>query len=45
MARALEDELASGTCCTSKQIHKVARATWALEKNKTVHFVGSEEIF
>lgn len=44
MAQALEDELASGTC-TSKQMRKVAGATWALEKNKTVHFVGLGEIF
>lgn len=41
----LEEELASVTCCTSKQIYKVDRAIWSLERNNAVYFTGSDETF
>lgn len=40
-----EDELASVTCRTSKQIHEVNRTMWSPGKSNAVHFMGSDEIF
>ena len=40
-----EDELASVTCCISKQVYEVNRTMRSPEKSNTVHFMGSDEIF
>ena len=45
LVQTLRDELAGVTRCTSKQIYEVDRAMWSPEKNNTVRFMGSDEIF